>query len=143
MMNNQEIIAHLERKGVRATVNRILIFSELQDIGRAVSLKDLEERMLNLDKSSIFRVLTLFEQQDVVHAFEDGRGIVHYELCRHEGEDHHSHGHLHFYCERCQQTYCLEDAEVPEVRLPEGFVPHSVSFVLKGICPKCGKTVNN
>ena len=80
-MNNQEVIAHLEHKGVKATVNRILVYSELQEAVRPMSLKDLEDRMLNLDKSSIFRVLTLFAQHDVVHAFEDGRGVVHYELC--------------------------------------------------------------
>ena len=34
-----------------------------------------------MDKSSIFRTLTLFIEYDVVHTFEDGRGIVNYELC--------------------------------------------------------------
>ena len=139
-MNNQEVIAHLEHKGVKATVNRILVYSELQEAIRPMSLKNLEDRMLNLDKSSIFRVLTLFAQHDVVHAFEDGRGVVHYELCYHDGDDHHSHGHLHFYCEQCQQTYCLEDVAIPTIEMPEGFVPHSVSFVVKGICPKCNKS---
>ena len=138
-MNNQEVIAHLEHKGVKATVNRILVYSELQEAVRPMSLKDLEDRMLNLDKSSIFRVLTLFAQHDVVHAFEDGRGVVHYELCNHQGDDHHSHGHLHFYCEQCQKTYCLENVAIPSIELPDGFDPHSVSFVVKGICPKCSK----
>lgn len=136
-MNSQEIIAHLSRKGIKATVNRILVFSELEDVSRPMSLKDLEERMLTLDKSSIFRVLTLFVQHDIVHTFEDGRGIVHYELCLEEGEEHHSHGHLHFYCEQCRKTYCLEDAAIPSIEMPIGFIPRSVSFVMKGICPKC------
>ena len=40
-----------------------------------MTLKDLETKMLNMDKSSIFRTLTLFIEYDVVHTFEDGRGM--------------------------------------------------------------------
>lgn len=136
-MDTQSVIHHLEHKGVKPTINRILVYSTLVQINRPVSLKDLENEMLNLDKSSIFRVLTLFAEHDVVHAFEDGRGIIHYELCHHDGECNHSDGHLHFYCETCQRSFCLEDTPLPEIHLPEGFVPHSISFVIKGECPRC------
>lgn len=137
-MDTQSIVYHLEHKGVKPTINRILVYSTLVQINRPVSLKDLENEMLNLDKSSIFRVLTLFAEYDVVHAFEDGRGVVHYELCHHtDGECNHSDDHLHFYCETCQQSFCLEDTPLPEIHLPEGFVPHSISFVIKGECPRC------
>lgn len=139
-MDTQSIVHHLEHKGVKPTINRILVYSTLAQLNRPVSLKDLENEMLNLDKSSIFRVLTLFAEHDVVHAFEDGRGIIHYELCHHhDGECNHSDGHLHFYCETCQQSFCLEDTPLPEIHLPEGFVPHSISFVIKGECPRCAQ----
>lgn len=139
-MDTQTIIQHLEHKSVKPTVNRILVYSTLVNLDHPVSLKDLENEMLNLDKSSIFRVLTLFAEHDVVHAFEDGRGVVHYELCHHtDGECHHTNGHLHFYCETCQRTFCLEDTPIPSISLPEGFQPHSVSFVIKGSCPSCAK----
>ena len=139
-MDTQSVIHHLEHKGVKPTINRILVYSTLAQLNRPVSLRDLENEMLNLDKSSIFRVLTLFAEYDVVHAFEDGRGVVHYELCHHtDGECNHSDGHLHFYCETCQQSFCLEDTPLPEIHLPEGFVPHSISFVIKGECPRCAQ----
>lgn len=139
-MDTQSVIHHLEHKGVKPTINRILVYSTLAQLNRPVSLRDLENEMLNLDKSSIFRVLTLFAEHDVVHAFEDGRGIIHYELCHHhDGECNHSDGHLHFYCETCQRSFCLEDTPLPEIHLPEGFIPHSISFVIKGECPRCAK----
>ena len=65
-MDTQTIIHHLENKSVKPTVNRILVYSTLVRLNRPVSLKDLENEMLNLDRSSIFRVLTLFEENDVV-----------------------------------------------------------------------------
>ena len=139
-MDTQEIVLRLQNKGVKPTVNRILVYQTLVRLGRPVSLRDLEDEMLTLDKSSIFRVLTLFADSDVVHAFEDGRGILHYELCQHyEGECHHTDGHLHFYCETCQQSFCLEGSPIPPIHLPEGFQPHSVSFVIKGECPACAR----
>lgn len=142
-MDSQEIIRRLEQKSVKPTVNRILVYNTLAHIQRPVSLKDLETEMLNLDKSSIFRVLSVFVEHDVVHAFEDGRGIVHYELChRHEGECDHTDGHLHFYCESCRQTFCLEDVKIPYISLPADFHPHSISFVIKGECPSCAQKRN-
>ncbi len=90
-----------------------------------------------MDKSSIFRVLTLFLEHDVVHAFEDGRGVLNYELCSSAGHCHHNDGHIHFYCEACHRSFCLEDIRIPDFNLPEGFSPHSISFVIKGECPDC------
>ena len=142
-MDSQEIIRRLEQKSVKPTVNRILVYNTLVNAQHPVSMKDIENEMLSLEKSSIFRVLTLFEQHDVVHAFEDGRGVVHYELCEHEdGECHHTDGHLHFYCEICQQTFCLEDVKIPYISLPAAFHPHSISFVIKGECPNCSAKHN-
>ena len=105
-------------------------------------LSSLEAAMPNMDKSSIFRVLTLFLEHDVVHAFEDGRGLLNYELCANDGACHHNDGHIHFYCETCHQSFCLDDIHVPQFSLPSGFVARSMSFVIKGQCEKCSKKRN-
>jgi Fur family ferric uptake transcriptional regulator len=136
-MEQETIVKRLEQKGIKATANRILVYRELAGANRPLSLADMEQRQLSLDKSSIFRVLTLFLEHDVVHSFTDGRGILHYELCGSSGVCSHSDGHLHFYCESCHQSFCLEDVALPDIELPTGFLPHSVSFVIKGECPQC------
>jgi Fur family ferric uptake transcriptional regulator len=33
----------------------------------------------------------------------------------------------------------MEDIHIPSFELPEGFYPHSISFVIKGECPDCRK----
>ena len=136
-MNYEEITKRLEQKGIKATANRILVYRELLCADHPMSLADLELALLSMDKSSIFRVLTLFIEHEVVHTFSDGRGIVHYELCGSAGSCSHGDGHLHFYCESCQQSFCLEDVPLPDVELPYGYSPHSISFVIKGECPNC------
>ena len=136
-MTTTEIEEHLASKDVRPTANRILVFKTLHDLHRPMSLKGLESRLLYMDKSSIFRVLSLFLEHDVVHTFEDGRGHLNYELCEHHGPCNHDENHVHFYCESCQRSFCLENVHVPEVQLPEGFEACSVSFVVKGVCAEC------
>ncbi len=136
-MDSQLIIRHLEQKGVKATANRMLVYQALADAPMPVSLADIEDGLVSLDKSSIFRVLTLFVESDVAHSFSDGRGVVHYELCGNEGHCSHDNDHIHFYCERCRQTICFEDIRVPAIPLPADFEAKEISFLVQGICPKC------
>ena len=138
-MNSQDIISRLESKGIRPTANRILVRKTLMGEQNPQSLSSLERKMVSMDKSSIFRTLTLFLEHDVVHAFEDGRGVLCYELCEEKGACDHHDGHIHFYCESCQRSFCMEDIHIPSFELPEGFYPHSISFVIKGECPDCRK----
>lgn len=138
-MNSQDIISRLESKGIRPTANRILVMKTLMGEQNPQSLSNLERKMVSMDKSSIFRTLTLFLEHDVVHAFEDGRGVLCYELCEEKGACDHHDGHIHFYCESCQRSFCMEDIHIPSFELPEGFYPHSFSFVIKGECPECRK----
>lgn len=138
-MNSQDMINRLESKGIRPTANRILVMKTLMCEQNPQSLSNLERKMVSMDKSSIFRTLTLFLEHDVVHAFEDGRGVLCYELCEEKGACDHHDGHIHFYCESCQRSFCMEDIHIPSFELPEGFYPHSISFVIKGECPDCRK----
>lgn len=138
-MNSQDMISRLESKGIRPTANRILVMKTLMGEQNPQSLSNLERKMVSMDKSSIFRTLTLFLELDVVHAFEDGRGVLCYELCEEKGACDHHDGHIHFYCESCQRSFCMEDIHIPSFELPEGFYPHSISFVIKGECPDCRK----
>lgn len=138
-MNSQDMISRLESKGIRPTANRILVMKTLMGEQNPQSLSNLERKMVSMDKSSIFRTLTLFLEHDVVHAFEDGRGVLCYELCEEKGACNHHDGHIHFYCESCQRSFCMEDIHIPSFELPEGFYPHSISFVIKGECQDCRK----
>ena len=136
-MGRIEIETILTSKGIKPTSNRILVLRELTNATRPVSLADLETALDTLDKTSIFRVLELFAENDIVHVLEDGSRSLKYELCHGDSRHSISDQHVHFYCERCMQTFCLEDIGVPEIAIPAGFIPRSVNYMLKGLCPKC------
>lgn len=138
-MNTEEIDKILLSKGVKPTSNRILVVRELLRASHPISLADLELALDTLDKSSIFRVLELLAGKDVIHSIEDGSRSVKYEICH--SESHHSitDQHVHFYCEICKETFCMEDIAIPSIAVPSGFEVRSVNFMLKGICQECAR----
>lgn len=127
----------LEKAGIKPTANRILVLREIIGSESPMSLIELEVALETMDRSSVLRVLNLLLDHDVIHAFEDGRGVSKYEICH--GESHCSVDdmHAHFYCEKCDRVYCFEDISAPQINIPGNFQIRSVNYMLKGICPKC------
>lgn len=128
---------------IKPTANRLLVARALADSHRPLSLAELEERLLTMDRSSIFRVLTLFRDQHLVHVIEGGGEGVHYELCQSHDHENDDDQHAHFHCERCHRTFCLENIAVPIVPLPEGYEVHTVNYLIKGICPACARSTRS
>lgn len=124
-------------KGIKPTPNRVLVLKAMMGQEFPQSLGDMENELETLDKSSISRVLNLFMEKDIVHAFEDGEGIVRYEVCTCESECNGSDAHIHFWCESCHRTFCQKNVDLSALDIPEGFQAHAISFVIKGLCPDC------
>ena len=138
-MNEANCSQLLEEHGIKPTANRIVVVRELARSLRPATLAELEAKIQTIDKSNIFRALTLFREQRLVHVIEGGSEGVRYELCHSHDHAVDNDMHIHFHCEHCGETVCLEDLAIPEVQLPEGFLMQSANFVIKGLCPKCQK----
>jgi Fur family ferric uptake transcriptional regulator len=137
MKDEERYVTMLEAHDIKATANRLIVLRMLDGAGRPMSLSELEYKILSIDKSGIFRTLSLFREQHLVHVIEDGGDGVRYELCHSRHDEIDDDLHVHFYCEQCHQTYCLEHIPVPGIELPEGFVMASVNYMVKGTCPHC------
>ena len=136
MIHLEELFA---QHGVKLTANRLLIAQALEEAGRPLSMTELEDRLETIDKSNVFRSLTAFRDAHLVHVLEDTGDGVRYELCLSHHEDEDDDVHVHFYCIKCHRTFCLHDVPVPPVHVPDGYEPQGVSYLVKGICPECGK----
>ena len=133
-LNDEQV---LERVGIRITANRLMIWRQLRhSFGDAFSLADLEAKMPTLDRSTIFRTLTLFSEAHLLHAVDDGTGTQKYCVCHHD-DTRQCMGHVHLTCRICHHTYCLPNVHIPTVPLPEGFEPEETEYVVKGICSRC------
>ena len=138
--NDSEI---LSKHGIKPTANRLLVFEAMKKMGHTFSLYDMEEELLSMDKSTIFRTLVLFLEQHIVHSVEDGSGSLKYCVCHNNGDCSPEEFHCHFYCEECHQTFCLEDVHPPIVPVPEGYSIREANYLFKGICAECKGTFNS
>ncbi|GGG96043.1 transcriptional regulator [Polaribacter pacificus] len=133
-----EIEKFLEDKRVRPTAMRILIYKFMGQKKIAVALTDIENAFTKADRTTLYRTLKTFEEKGIVHQIDDGTGISKYALCE-EGCncDIKNDLHLHFHCNNCNETTCLTDHKIPQIKVPNGFVSENVNLVVKGICDKC------
>lgn len=136
-MSHEDFSGLLESHGIKPTANRLVVAKALALAQRPLSLSELERQILSIDKSGVFRTLTLFREHHLVHTIDDGAAGTRYELCHSHSRQHDDDLHVHFFCERCQRTFCLEQTAVPTVELPEGFSMTSASYLVKGICDEC------
>lgn len=136
-MNEANFIDVMLEHGIRPTANRILLVRALAEAKHPLTMTELEDLVDSIDKSNVFRTLSLFREHHLVHVMEDGADAVRYELCLSHDDEHDDDVHAHFYCERCGKTYCLNDIPIPTVALPEGYRMTTINYLVKGVCPKC------
>lgn len=136
-MIKDDIERILDNHGVRPTAVRTLIYRAAESHRNTFSLMELEEELATVDKSTIFRTLTLFADHHLLHEIEDGSGSKKYCVCHHDHACALSERHVHFYCTGCRTTYCLEHTFIPAVALPDGFIAGDAGYIIKGLCPKC------
>ena len=126
-MGKEQCVSFLTEHGIKPTANRIVIAETLASADCPMSVKELEYRILSIDKSNIFRTLMLFKEHHLVHVIEDGDGGLKYELCLSRDHKVDEDEHLHFFCERCHKTICLHEIPVPIVSLPAGYESNDIS----------------
>lgn len=132
----EEILNHRE---IKPTAIRILVLKTMLGHDSAFTLSDLEGELETVDKSTLSRTIHLFHQHHLIHSIDDGSGSMKYSVCRNDCQCTLGDLHVHFHCNKCGNTYCMESIAIPDIPLPENFRLENVNFVLKGICGKCAR----
>lgn len=127
----------LLNKNVKPTAMRELVLNALLEQNVAISLSDLEKKFNRVDKVTLYRTLKTFEENKLIHSIDDGTGAVKYALCKETCQCHPEELHVHFYCLKCQHTFCLTDIPIPSINLPVNFSIENVNMVVKGVCSNC------
>lgn len=129
----------LAERNIKPTANRLLVLKAMLGFKSAFSLGDMEQELETIDKSTLSRVIRLFHENLLIHSIDDGSGSVKYSVCRSDCTCSVGDLHVHFYCDKCKHTYCIESVAIPDLLLPAGFRVDGVNFVLKGLCGDCSK----
>ena len=128
----------LTSKNIRVTATRLLIYKFLAEKQVAATLSDIENAFEKADRTTLYRTVKTFVEKDIVHQIDDGTGTVKYALCEQDCScEIETDLHLHFHCNNCNETVCLTDHKIPQIKVPDGFVSENVNLVVKGICDKC------
>lgn len=139
-MNTLALDNLLKNHKLRSTPNRQTILHLFLRKEHALSHADIENEIADaLDRVTVYRTIKTFLSRGLIHKVLDDEGSLKYALCPSDcSPAEHHHDHVHFKCVRCGQTQCL-DAEVPEMRLPRGYVPEEINVLIQGICPDCSR----
>ena len=140
----EKVIQLLQRHGLRNTAPRRTVLGLFLEKDYALAHHNIEELTgQSLDRVTVYRTLKSFVDHGILHEILDDEMKTKYNLCSDEcTPEHHRDDHLHFKCERCQRTYCLDESALPPLRLPSGYEVKDVQVLVTGVCARCGKKVH-
>lgn len=129
----------LRRSQLSVTDSRKRILELFYENKGALAHNDIEKQTgEKFDRVTIYRTLQTFVDKGIVHTIPTADNSVLYALCKNEcTSGHHHDNHVHFVCDNCNVTYCLDSVVTPEVNLPRGFKPKQMDVVVTGICKNC------
>ena len=115
----------------------LLIFFQSSSSSLAVK-KIIKKFASSVDKVSIYRALNSFEKSGLIHKVPDKNNLLRYSLCSSEcGPGKHSHDHAHLLCSICDETFCLDDFLLPNIKSHNGYVINNYKIILEGSCLSC------
>ena len=123
MSYEHKIAGLLKQNKLSVTSSRRKILQLFLAQPGALAHGDIEKKAgERFDRVTIYRTLQTFVDKGIIHTIPTADNSVRYALCKDEcSEGHHHDEHVHFMCDECGTTYCLENITIPEVNLPNGF----------------------
>lgn len=134
-----DIESILKKNGLSVTGGRKKILNLFINNNGALAHADIEKNTgAAFDRVTVYRTLQTFVDKGIVHHIPTTDNSILYALCKDNCEEgHHHDNHVHFICEKCNNTICLDEVTVPNVKLPKGFMPKRAEMIVHGICGDC------
>ena len=120
----------------RKTQSVKVLLSEFERNSSAIPVTKLIKRFyLQINKTTIYRVLDKLEDDRVLHSFLDKNGIKCYAKSNYCTCDNHLDGHPHFQCIKCGRVDCLLiDLPIPKIKNREITISKTL---IQGKCDLC------
>lgn len=129
----------LKKNQLSVTGSRVRILELFLEQEGALAHGDIEKRTgERFDRVTVYRTLQVFLNKGIIHSIPTSDNSVLYALCKDECEEgHHHDDHVHFVCDACGNTICLDGVTVPSIRLPKGYQLKQVQVLVNGKCKNC------
>ncbi len=91
-----------------------------------------------IDKVTVYRSLESFENKGLIHKVPDNKNLKRYSLCMQQecSVDSHNHNHGHFICHTCNQTFCMQDVNLPRITYKDFYI-QDLKLIAEGYCQDC------
>ena len=134
-----EVTQILKQNHLSITGSRQKILDLFFSSDGALSHADIEKSTgESFDRVTVYRTLQTFVEKGIIHLIPTTDNSIKYGLCKNDcAPGHHHDNHVHFICGECEKTICLDDVNIPVVKLPDGFTPTSSEMVVMGTCGEC------
>ena len=129
----------LKKKKLRLTSFRNEVLNVFLNSSNAVSINDIEDKLKQFDRITLYRTLKTFKEKGLIHEIVMPGDIKKLALCPDECSslNHlHTAQHIHFRCKMCENIFCLDLHEFPEINIPQ-FKVDSIEIQGSGICNVC------
>jgi Fur family ferric uptake transcriptional regulator len=129
----------LKRNQLSVTSGRRKILELFLHHEGALSHSDIERKAgEKFDRVTVYRTLQIFLEKGLIHNIPTADNSIRYALCKDNcSGGHHQDDHVHFICNACGNTVCLEEVNVPAIKLPRGFIAEQVEMLVSGVCKSC------
>jgi len=126
---------------LKVTPQRTEVLKAFLEKNKVLGLPDLLKSLgASFDRITLYRTLNTFEAHGLIHKIPDKSGNASYALCNHDSISHtHDDNHVHFKCENCNVTFCLEEVIIPPIQLNKKFKALKYNFLIEGLCENCHK----
>ena len=119
----------------RSTPFREKVYSLFEGVEYALSLDEIESNLGKFDRITLYRTLKLFQDQGVIHIIKSGE-IKKYAKCKETcTSEMHKHHHIHFTCDKCLQTECIESDSIDFDLV--GYRIKEIDVNVTGFCKIC------
>ncbi|WP_288095175.1 transcriptional repressor [Hydrotalea sp.] len=131
----------LKKNSLSITPSRLAILQLFHQSNGALTHAAIEEKTGDqFDRVTIYRTLQIFVEKGLIHTIPSPDNSILYALCKDDcSEGHHHDNHIHFICDKCGTTYCLDHITSPVITLPKGFQTNQTDVLIKGLCAHCNQ----
>ena len=127
----------LTQKNIKPTQFREAVLSIFIENDYAISLQDIEEKLIKFDRVTLYRTIKKFKENGLIHEIALPEEILKYALCELSCSDiHHKHNHIHFKCNKCLEISCQEVDFIPKIKIND-FEIDELEIMAKGTCYNC------
>ena len=136
--NNVNTKLILSKHGISRTKFRSDLLS-LFYIERSLTVEGILQYFKNtIDKVTVYRSLESFETRGLIHKVPDIKNLKRYSLCVEQecSIDSHNHNHGHFICHTCNQTFCMQDVNLPIIKSKDFYI-QELKLIAEGYCQDC------